>query len=204
MLRQRLFPTLFIILVIGLLTACAMGPTVQRVNPNKDIELSGRWNDTDSRLVAEEMIRDCLYRPWLSNFKARHNGQIPSVIVGHVSNRSHEHINVNTFVKNLERALINSGQVQFVASKGQRIGIRDERSDQAEHSSDETMKGPGQEIGADYMLIGGINSILDEIRGKSVIYYQVNLELISIENNVKAWIGEKQIKKFIERPRVTW
>ena len=91
-----------------------------------------------------------------------------------------------------------------MGSKGQRIGIRDERSDQAEHSSDETMKGPGQEIGADYMLIGGINSILDEIRGKSVIYYQVNLELISIENNVKAWIGEKQIKKFIERPRVTW
>ena len=103
MLRQRFFPTIFIIFVIGLLMACAMGPTVQRVNPNKDIELSGRWNDTDSRLVAEEMIRDCLYRPWLSNFKARHNGQIPSVIVGHVSNRSHEHINVNTFVKNLDQ-----------------------------------------------------------------------------------------------------
>ena len=184
--------------------ACAMGPTVHRVDVKQDIELSGRWNDTDSRLVAEEMIRDCLYRPWLSNFKARHNGQIPSVIVGQVRNRSHEHINVQTFIKNLERALINSGQVQFVASKGERGQIRNERLDMSEHASDETMKGPGQEVGADFMLIGGINSILDEIRGKSVMYYQVNLELISLENNVKAWIGEKKIKKFIERPRVTW
>ena len=204
MLRQRLFPTLFIFSVIVLLVACAVGPKVERVKVDQDIELSGRWNDTDSRLVAEEMIRDCLFRPWLSNFKSRHNGQIPSVIVGQVRNRSHEHINVQTFIKNLERALINSGQVQFVASSGERRQLREERSDMAEHSSDETMKGPGQEVGADFMLIGGINSILDEIRGKSVIYYQVNLELISLENNVKAWIGEKQIKKFIERPRVTW
>jgi uncharacterized protein (TIGR02722 family) len=202
--RQRLFPTLFILFAIGLLMACAMGPTVHRVDVKQDIELSGRWNDTDSRLVAEEMIRDCLYRPWLSSFKARHNGQIPSVIVGQVRNRSHEHINVQTFIKNLERALINSGQVQFVASSGERGQIRNERIDMSEHASDETMKGPGQEVGADFMLIGGINSILDEIRGKSVMYYQVNLELISLENNVKAWIGEKKIKKFIERPRVTW
>jgi hypothetical protein len=129
---------------------------------------------------------------------------MPSVIVGHVRNRSHEHINVQTFIKNLERALINSGQVQFVASSEERGQIRNERIDMAEHASDETMKGPGQEVGADFMLIGGINSILDEIRGKSVMYYQVNLELISLENNVKAWIGEKQIKKLIQRPRVTW
>jgi uncharacterized protein (TIGR02722 family) len=202
--RQRFFSTLFILSVIALLTACAAGPTVVREKVDKDIELSGRWNDTDSRLVAEEMIRDCLNRPWLSNFKSRHNGQIPSVIVGQVRNRSHEHIDAKIFIKNLERALINSEQIQFVASSGERGQIREERSDMAEHASDETMKGPGQEVGADFMLIGSINSILDEIRGKSVMFYQVNLELISLENNVKAWIGEKQIKKLIERPRFTW
>jgi uncharacterized protein (TIGR02722 family) len=204
MIRQGFFSTLSILLTIGMLLACSTAPKVSRLKVDTDIELSGRWNDTDSRLVAEEMIKDCLYRPWLSRFKSGHNGQMPSVIVGHVRNRSHEHINVQTFIKNLERALINSGQVQFVASSEERGQIRDERMDMAEHASDETMKGPGQEIGADFMLIGGFNSILDQIRGKSVMYYQVNLELISLENNVKAWIGEKQIKKLVERPRVTW
>jgi hypothetical protein len=66
------------------------------------------------------------------------------------------------------------------------------------------MKGPGQEQGADYMLIGTINTIRDEVKGTAVMYYQVNLELVSLSNNVKAWIGEKQIKKVITRPKVKW
>jgi uncharacterized protein (TIGR02722 family) len=155
-------------------------------------------------LVAEEMIADCLGRPWLEVYMARNDRKMPAVIVGAVKNRTDEHINVQTFVKNLERALINSGRVQFVASRDERGQIRDERVDQAEHATDDTMKGPGKEHGADFMLIGSINSINDEIKGKRVIYYQTNLELISLENNVKAWIGEKQIKKMVKKPKAGW
>jgi hypothetical protein len=153
-------------------------------------------------MVSEEMIRDCLERPWLERHKAKHSGGIPTVIVGRVRNRSHEHINVQTFVKDLERALINSGSVQFVASKGEREGVREERKDQASHSSDETMKGPGEEIGADFMLIGSINTIRDDIGGKAVMFYQTNLELINLENNIKVWIGEKKIKKLIKKKKL--
>jgi len=111
---------------------------------------------------------------------------------------------VQTFVKDLERALINSGQVQFVASKGERSGIREERKDMAKHATDETMKGPGQEIGADFMLIGVINTIRDDIGKKAVMYYQTNLELINLASNIKVWIGEKKIKKLIKKKNVKW
>lgn len=195
---------LFGILTIGVVSGCATGPKVERMDSRAVVDVSGKWNDTDSRLVAEEMINDCLNRPWVDNFRARNNQQVPAVIVGRVSNRSHEHINVQTFVKNLERALINSGRIEFVAAKGEREQIRLEREDQARNASDESMKGPGQELGADYMLIGSINTIRDEVKGTAVMYYQVNLELISLDNNVKAWIGEKQIKKLITRPKVRW
>ena len=124
------------------------------------------------------------------------------VIVGRVRNRSHEHINVQTFVKDLERALTNSGEVQFVASKGERDAIREERLDMAKHASEDTMKAPGEEIGADFMLIGTINTIRDEVQGKAVMFYQTNLELIDMSNNVKVWIGEKKIKKLIKRPKM--
>jgi uncharacterized protein (TIGR02722 family) len=186
------------------IAGCASTPTVERKEVDTTIDLSGRWNDTDSRLVAEEMIQDCLNRPWLERHKGKHNGNIPTVIVGRVKNRSHEHINVQTFTKDLERALINSGQVQFVAAKGERMDIREERRDMAQHASDETMKGPGQEIGADYMLIGVINTIRDDIGGKAVMYYQVDLELIDMANNLKVWIGDKKIKKLIKKPKVKW
>ncbi len=191
-------------LLIGALAGCAGGPRVERRAVDETIDLSGRWNDTDSRLVAEEMIKDCLSRPWVERFMATHGQKIPAVIVGRVKNKTSEHINVETFVKNLERALINSGRVMFVASGRERGQIREERVDMAGNATQATVKSPGEEYGADFMLIGTINSIRDEIKGKAVMFYQVDLELVSLENNVKAWIGEKQIKKFIKRPRASW
>jgi PBP1b-binding outer membrane lipoprotein LpoB len=92
---------------VGLVLAGCGGKSVKRVETEKVIDISGRWNDTDSRLVSEEMIQDALNRPWLQNYRNL-SGKNPVVIVGTVRNRSHEHINVQTFVKDLERALINS------------------------------------------------------------------------------------------------
>ncbi len=202
--RYRAFLSILFAGTALLITSCATAPKIERTAVDTTIDLSGRWNDADSRMVSEEMINDCLNRPWLQRFKTKHSGEIPTVIVGRVRNRSHEHINVQTFIKDLERALVNSGMIQFVASKGERADIREERKDQAKHASDETMKGPGEEIGADFMLIGVINTIRDDIGGKAVMFYQTNLELINLENNIKVWIGEKKIKKLIKKKKLTW
>ena len=194
---------LILLLIFGL-AGCGSGPRVIRKDVDTTIDLSGRWNDADSRMVSEGMIKDCLDRPWLDNFRTAQGGKKPTIIVGQVRNRSHEHINVQTFIKDLERALINSGKVQFVASALERGQIRKERKDMAKHASDESMKGPGQEMGADYMLIGTINTIRDDIGVKAVMYYQTNLELIDMTRNLKVWIGEKKIKKLIKKKKLTW
>ncbi|MBX2989901.1 MAG: penicillin-binding protein activator LpoB [Bacteroidetes bacterium] len=174
------------------------GKTVTRVEPDKAIDLSGDWNDTDSRLVAEEMIKDALTRPWLTNFQTGKQKE-PNVIVGTVKNRTSEHIATTAFIKNLERELLNSGRVSFVANKEERQEIRDERSDQQEFSTAESMKRFQQETGADFMLRGDITSIIDREGGESVKFYQVNLELVNIETNQKVWIGEKKIKKLVSQ-----
>ena len=201
--HHRVILMIMILGIILFLTGCASTPKVKRTDINEIIDISGRWNDTDSRLVAEDMISDCLKRTFLERFKSKNN-RVPTFIVGFIKNRSHEHINIQTFVKDLESALINSGQVQFVASKGERGQIREERLDMARHASEDTMKGPGEEVGADFMLIGEINTIRDEAGGKAVMYYQVNLELIAMANNIKVWIGGKKIKKLIEKSRLSW
>lgn len=192
----------FVWLVAAALILGCAGPKVKRTEVGEAIDLSGHWNDTDSRLVAEEMIRDCLSRPWLEQYKAEHGGKNPVVIVGTVLNRSHEHINTQVFVKNLERALINSGQVDFVASKEERKELREEKADMLKGFTDEeSVKSISEETGADFMLKGTLNSIKDEVKGKYVILYQANLELMHLETNKKAWIGEKQIKKYVKRAK---
>ena len=117
--------TIFVLL-LGLsvfLTGCAR-ISVKRLSTDKIVDISGSWNDTDSRLVAEEMISDCLKRPWLNKFNETNNSE-PVIIVGTVINRSHEHINSRLFTKNLEKSLLNSGLIKFVTSRTEREGIRE-------------------------------------------------------------------------------
>ncbi len=187
-----------ILSVIILMSVAACGPTreVRRISSDEVTDLSGRWNDTDSRLTAEEMIDDVLGRIWLTDFMTE-NGKKPVVVVGTIRNKSSEHIPVDAFIKDIERELINSGKVQFVADKSQREDVRDEREDQQKFSSEESMKKFYKELGADFMLLGVITSTEDAYGGDRTVLYQVDLELINIETNQKVWLGNKKIKKYI-------
>ncbi|MFC2061340.1 penicillin-binding protein activator LpoB [Elusimicrobiota bacterium] len=173
------------------------GKKVKRIDVAETVDLSGKWNDTDSRLVSEEMMKDCLARPWVVNYVQK-SGEKPTVIVGTVVNKTDEHIISETFTKDLERALINSGQVQMVASKEERKEIREEREEMQENASAESVKELKKEEAADFMLKGVINAIEDKEGKKKIMYYQIDLELIDTETNQKSWIGDKKIKKYIK------
>jgi hypothetical protein len=182
------------------LFSCSSTPKVTRVAEDEQIDLSGNWNDTDSKLVADEMISDSVAKPWLENFIAQKQNK-PRIIVGTILNKSDEHINTETFTKDLEIALLNTGKATFVASKDQREEIRSERMDQADFSDPATVKKFGKELGADYMLKGQINTITDAVKKTTLKYYQVELELIDIETNEKVWIGQKKIKKVVGKSK---
>jgi hypothetical protein len=183
------------------LSAC--GTSVKRMDANEVVDVSGRWNDTDSRLVAEEMISDCLSRPWYGAAQAA-LGKNPTVIVGTIKNQSSEHIATETFVEDLQRSLINSGKVEFVASKNERGEVRDERADQDTHASEETRAANGQETGANFMLSGTVNSIVDQEGGKAVVFYQTNLKMLNMKTHQIAWNGQKKIKKYVTRSRTSF
>jgi len=181
------------------MSSCASAPKVSREDISEQIDLSGDWNDTDSQMVSKDMIGDVLGRQWLTDYQTQ-QGKKPRVIVGSVLNKSHEHINTETFIKDLERELINSGRIGFVASAQQRGELREERTEQSMHARADTVKSMGKEYGADFMLKGQVNSIIDQAGKKAVKFYQIDLELIDLESNEKAWIGQKKIKKFVKRP----
>ena len=197
--KLRIALACLIVICVGM-TACSQRKVVSRIDVDEVTDLSGRWNDTDSRLVSEEMIQDCLSRPWKGRHWEEHKKR-PRVIVGRVRNKSSEHIAVGTFIGDIERAFINTGEAEVVASAEEREDIRDERADQQKYSSEESMKQWGRERGADYMLTGVINSITDQEGGESVIFYQIDLTLIDLESNAKVWAGQKKIKKFIARSK---
>ncbi len=191
-------------LALPLLGGCA-GTTVKRVDTAAVIDLSGRWNDTDARLTAQEMVADCLSKPWLAQAEPDSASmEAPTVIVGTIRNNTSEHIDTGVITNALQAELINSGKVRFVAGKNERGEIREERLDQDTNASEATRKAQGQELGADYMLTGSISSVEDKEGGKAVVLYQVDMKLVNMKTNQIAWVGQKRIKKFIERSSTTW
>jgi penicillin-binding protein activator len=195
LMRRRAF--LILPALLGVISFSGCGHKVTRVSHDSTIDLSGRWNDSDSRLTAEEMVKDCLGAGWYSKYSG--SNKTPTVIVGQIRNKSHEHISIETFINDIQRALVNSGKVEFVADKSERDQIREEKGDQASNASVQTRQMSGEESGAELMLIGDVNSIIDKADGKSVVFYQINLELVEIESHKKVWIGDKKIKKVVER-----
>ena len=195
--------TFLFVLAATLLMSCGTSRKVTRLDEKQITDLSGRWNDTDSKLTAAAMVDDLIKRPWVEKYVQK-TGKDPVVIVGNIRNKSSEHIETGIFIKDIERELLNTGKVKFVASADEREQLRLERIDQQTFSSDESMKQLANETGADFMLIGVINSVFDTYEGKRAKFYQVNLEMIELESNTKVWIGDNQIKKLVEQDGYKW
>lgn len=192
---RRIFIGTLVVLTIALINGCA-NRKITRVDPNETIDLSGRWNDSDSRLVSEEMIGDLLTSAWIPRY-LKANDKRPVVVVGLVENKSHEHINSETFIKDVEKAIIRDGNIRLVVAGEKRNELRKERAEQQDYASPETTKKWGKELGADFILQGRINSIVDSYKKQKVVTYQIDLQLTNIETNEVVWMGDKKIKKQI-------
>ena len=191
---------LVVLLAFVVLVGCS-STKVDRVSPDTITDLSGYWNDTDVRIVAESLIADCVNAPAITNY-IRNNNALPVVIVGNFRNDSDEHIDTSILSKKFEVALINSGKVDFVASSSERGEIRQEREEQQAWASEETAKRLANETGADFMLIGSVKTMVDQLDNTSTRTYWVYAELIDIESNRKLWLGENsEIKKVITKSK---
>ncbi len=201
--RPRPLGALSLLAGAVLLTAAGgcVSKRVTRIEPTAVTDLSGRWNDTDSRLVANQLVEQTLGAGWAKRYTDSHGGEAPTVVVGTFANRTMEHIAVGTFVKDIERALVTTGAARVVASGEQRTEMRDERKDQQQNARADTRARQGQELGARFMLAGDLQAIEDVDGRERVVFYQVDASLIDLETNAKVWVGQHKIKKYVERAR---
>jgi penicillin-binding protein activator len=195
------------LLLISLTASTGCGPkkTVARVASDTQTDLSGNWNDTDARLTSEALINDCFSRPWLKKFTTE-SGRPPKVRVRTIVNKTDEHIDAQVFVKNIERAMVNSGDVEVVAQTGSELDSVHGEQDYGASGrvSDESAPSIGNEEGADFVLVGRMASVLDQSGGVKAKFYKITFELISPTSAKKVWMGDHEIKKVIEQARASW
>jgi uncharacterized protein (TIGR02722 family) len=181
---------------IALLISCA--PSVTRVDPSQPIDLSGRWNDSDSRLVADQMIQELLGSPRFQEY-VKEKGRKPAIMVGLVRNKTSEHIDAANYIKKIELAIFNSALADVVENAEFRDKLRLERVQQQEFSDPTRMAAWGKEIGADLMLFGEMTSETDTNRNQRIVNYVTTLFLTDMETNKRVWYGQKEIKKVVRK-----
>ena len=110
---KRLLKAAVLLSLVLFVSSCGVRK-VQRIETTQTTDLSGRWNDSDSRLTAEELTKQVLGEKWLVRWEQANNSKRPVLIVGLIRNKSSEHIDADMFIKNIERSIINDGSVRLV------------------------------------------------------------------------------------------
>jgi uncharacterized protein (TIGR02722 family) len=186
--------------------SCATATGATRVSADAQIDLTGRWNDSDVRIVCETLIADALTSPridaYIKDFSGKHNGEMPMVIVGRFRNSSSEHIDTSIISGIMRTAIINSGKLEFVEGGDMREALREERQDQQANASEATASALANETGANFMLLGEVNSTVEKAGNTTVRAYFVKASITNVETNRILWEGENnEIKKVFTQAR---
>lgn len=190
---RKVYLTLAILLA---LVSCQTR-SVTRIDPSSEIDLSGRWNDVDSRKVADQMIYDLFDSESFKTY-AKGLNRKPVIILGAIKNKTSEHIDADNFIKKFEVVIHNSSIAEVVESGEFRDKLRVERANQQDYAEASTVKQFGKELGADVMLFGEITSEVDTYNKKRVVNYITTLYLTDVESARRIWYGQNEIKKFVK------
>jgi uncharacterized protein (TIGR02722 family) len=188
----------FVCLALGL-TACGPKAFVkgQYDDPEKENLMNDQWSETDMQKTVKDMVQSMVGHPSVAAAK-----KPPILMVTNLQNKTSEHIDTQSIMDMVRVELTNSGKVAFV-DKEARQDIADEYNYQNSGMvGDETKKGPGGQVGADYIVNGRLDSIVQEVGKDKTVYYKVTLNMTNLKTGVITWTNQKQIRKAYKKKTI--
>jgi hypothetical protein len=166
-------------------------------DPNRVELLDDRWNEADMQKMADSVVSTIIGCRAVSRSAIR-----PVVLVDRVQNRSMEHVDTKALTDKIRFALINSGKIRFV-NKERRGAIAEEYEYQQSGMVDPvSAKKAGEQTGADYFLSGALHSNVQEVGGRKLIYYKLNMNLTNLKTSELDCVAEEEIRKVFKKKRV--
>ena len=63
-------------------------------------------------------------------------------------------------------------------------------------------KGPGAQVGADFIVNGRIDSIVQEVGKEKTVYYKITLNMTNLKTNLITWTDQKQMRKAFKKKTI--
>lgn len=187
------FLLIFLLPITLILTSCGPKGFVKG-EYDDDVEstnlMNDRWSETDMQKTVQFLV-DSMTR----HRAIREAKRPPIVMVTKLQNKTSEHIDTQSIMDMFRVELTNNGYIRFV-DKEARDDIAKEYDYQNSGSvSAVTKKGPGGQIGADYILNGRLDSIVQQVGNRKTIYYKITMNLTNLQTGLIIWTNHKQMRK---------
>lgn len=192
---------MFTSIVFAMLALTACGPQAfvkgQYDDVDRENNLNDQWSETDMQKAVHDLVASALNSPSLSQAK-----KMPVVMVTNLQNKTSEHIDTQSVMDMVRVELMKSGKVGFI-DKEAREDISNEYDYQNSGKvSQETKKGPGGQVGADYIINGRLDSIVQEVGKDKSVYYKITLNLTNLKSSMITWSDQKQIRKTYKKKTI--
>lgn len=156
--------------------------------------LTDEWSETDMQETVKAMVSSLVVHPVVAQAKKR-----PVVMVTQLQNKTSEHIDTQSIMDMVRVELMKSGKLAFVDKEARQDIDQEYEYQNSGRVASDTKKGPGGQVGADYIVNGRIDSIIQEAGKEKTVYYKITLNLTGIKSGVIEWTDQKQIRKLYKK-----
>ena len=182
------------------LTACGPRQFVKGEyddNLDKANLLTDKWSESDMQRSVKDLVASAIAHPAIANAK-----RPPIVMVTRLQNKTSEHIDTQSITDMFQVELMRSGKVTFV-DKAAREDMAEEYDYQgAGNVSRETQKQKGGQIGADFIMNGRLDSIVQEVGKDETIYYKLTMNMTNLKTGLIQWTDHKEMRKLFKKKHV--
>lgn len=159
--------------------------------------LTDKWSETDMQKAVKDLVASAVAHPAIAAAK-----RPPIVMVTRLQNKTSEHIDTQSVTDMFTVELMKTGKVAFV-DKAAREDIAEEYDYQDSGMVNrETKKGKGGQVGADFIMNGRLDSIVQEAGKDKTIYYKLTMNLTNLKTGLIQWTDQKQLRKMYKKKRV--
>lgn len=159
--------------------------------------LNDQWSESDMQNAVKTLVKSSIEHPAIAAAKTP-----PIVMVTRLQNKTAEHIDTQSITDMITVELMKTGKTQFVDAAAREDMAKEYEYQDSGTVSRETKKGKGKQIGADLIMNGRIDSIVQEVGKDKTIYYKVTLNMTNLSTGLIVWTDQKQIRKVFRKKRV--
>ncbi|NJL23819.1 MAG: penicillin-binding protein activator LpoB [Calothrix sp. SM1_5_4] len=159
--------------------------------------LTDKWSESDMQRAVKKLVDSAVSSAAITQAK-----RPPIVMVTRLQNKTSEHIDTQSITDMFQVELMRSGKVTFV-DKAAREDIAEEYDYQDSGMvSRETKKGKGGQVGADFIMNGRLDSIVQEAGKEKTVYYKLTMNLTNLKTGLIQWTDHEQIRKEYKKKRI--